>query len=254
MFKKLRLKKGVKVLLASLGLISVIGFTESKQNGETCKDVVIRIDNQHENYFVNEQDVLSLMTSAGAHVVKGASFRDLNLKEIEERVKSDRFIKKAEIYKDLKGNMLVNIALRRPFARVVQNNGPDAYIATDGAVLPVSDKFSSRVVLITGKYAGQLVKSDLMETDEGKKIFAMLKFINDDEFWKAQIAQIDIDKKLNMTLYPQVTKQYVEFGQPEELEEKFKKLEIFYKQILPQKGWNTYDRVNLMYEGQIIAE
>lgn len=242
------------MLIATLGLISVIGFTESKQGGDTCKDIVIRIDNQHENYFINEQDVLSLMTSAGAHVVKGASFRDLNLKEIEERVKSDRFVKKAEIYKDLKGNMLVNVDLRRPFARVVQNNGPDAYVATDGAILPVSDKFSSRVVLITGKYAGQLVKNDLMDTDEGKKIYGMLRFINNNKFWKAQIAQIDIDKKLNMTLYPQVTKQYVEFGQPEELEEKFKKLEIFYKQILPQKGWNTYDRVNLMYEGQIIAE
>ncbi|MBL6445508.1 cell division protein FtsQ [Fulvivirga sp. 29W222] len=254
MFKRLRLKKGVKVVMAALVLVSVIGFTENKQSGDTCKDIVIRIDNQYDNYFISESDVLSLMTAAGAHVVKGASFRDLNLKEIEERVKSDRFIKKAEIYKDLKGNMLVNIDLRRPFARIVQSNGPDAYIATDGAILPVSDKFSARVVLITGKYAGQLVKNDLMATDEGKKIYGMLRFINNDKFWKAQIAQIDIDKKLNMTLYPQVTKQYVEFGQPYDLEEKFKKLTIFYKQILPKKGWNTYERVNLMYEGQIIAE
>lgn len=242
------------MVIASLALISVIGFTESKQGGDRCKDIVIRISNQYDNYFIDEQDVLSLMTSNGAHVVKGASFKDLNLKEIEERVKSDRFIKEAEIYKDLKGNVLVHVDLRRPLARIVRNTGPDAYIAADGAILPVSEKFSSRVMLVTGSYMTELIKNDLNETDNGKKVFDMIKYINSNKFWKAQIAQLDIDKKLNIILYPQVTKQYVEFGQPEELEEKFSKLEIFYKQILPQKGWNTYDRVNLMYEGQIIAE
>lgn len=241
-------------MIAALVLVSVIGFTENKQGGDRCLDIVIRISNQYDNYFIDEQDVLSLMTDNGAHAIKGVSFKDLNLKEIEERVKSEKFIKEAEIYKDLKGNMLINVDLRRPFARVIQNDAPDAYIATDGAVLPVSEKFSSRVVLITGRYAKELVKNDLNETDEGKKILEMIRYVNNNKFWKAQIAQIDIDKKLNLTLYPQVTKQYIEFGQPEELEEKFRKLEIFYKRILPQKGWNTYDRVNVMYEGQIIAE
>lgn len=254
MFKKVRLKKGVKLVLAGIILVSVIGFTESKQDGEVCKDIVVKINNQYDNYFIDEADVLSLMTLNGNDIVKGASFKALNLKEIEERVKSDRFVSKAEIYKDLKGNMLVNVELRRPFARIVQKNAPDAYIATDGAILPVSGKFSSRVVLISGDYASKLAKSDLLTNDEGKKIFAMLRFINEHKFWKAQIAQMDIDSKLNLTLYPQVTRQYVEFGQPVEIGKKFDKLEIFYKRILPQKGWNTYERVNLMYDGQIIAE
>lgn len=254
MLKKLKLKKGAKVVLATIALISVIGFTENKHGGDMCKDIVIRINNQYDNYFIDEQDVLSLMTENGAYAIKGVNFRELNLKEIEERVKSERFVKRAEIYKDLKGNMLVNIDLRRPYARIVRPAAPDAYIAMDGAILPVSNKFSSRVVLISGSYADELIKHDLMETDEGKKIFNMIRYVNNDKFWKAQIAQIDIDKKLNMTLYPQVTKQYVQFGQPEELDEKFRKLKIFYKEILPRKGWNTYDRVNLMYEGQIIAE
>jgi cell division protein FtsQ len=29
---------------------------------------------------------------------------------------------------------------------------------------------------------------------------------------------------------------------------------IFYKEILPQRGWTRYERVNLEYDGQIIAE
>jgi len=51
-----------------------------------------------------------------------------------------------------------------------------------------------------------------------------------------------------------VTGQRVEFGKAENIEEKFKKLMIFYKEILPQRGWTKYERVNLEYEGQVIAE
>lgn len=29
---------------------------------------------------------------------------------------------------------------------------------------------------------------------------------------------------------------------------------IFYKEILPTRGWTRYERVSLEYEGQIIAE
>ena len=55
-------------------------------------------------------------------------------------------------------------------------------------------------------------------------------------------------------MFPQVGGQLIEFGKPENLESKFKKLMIFYKEILPKHGWNAYERVNLEYEGQIIAE
>ena len=82
----------------------------------------------------------------------------------------------------------------------------------------------------------------------------MLKYIENDAFWKAQIAHILIKKDGEIELYPQVTKQVVEFGMPEDFDGKFSKLLTFYKEILPKKGWNTYDRVNLKFENQIICE
>jgi cell division protein FtsQ len=68
------------------------------------------------------------------------------------------------------------------------------------------------------------------------------------------VAQLDINSQGDIILYPQVTGQLVEFGTSENFEEKFRKLMVFYKEILPQKGWTRYERVNLKYEGQVIAE
>jgi cell division protein FtsQ len=35
----------------------------------------------------------------------------------------------------------------------------------------------------------------------------------------------------------------IDFGKPVDIEEKFRNLKIFYKEILPTKGWNSYESV-----------
>jgi cell division protein FtsQ len=82
----------------------------------------------------------------------------------------------------------------------------------------------------------------------------MLEYIRDDRFWSAQVAQLDLAASGKITIYPQVTGQRVEFGRPENIDTKFRKLMVFYREILPQRGWTRYQRVNLEYEGQVIAE
>jgi cell division protein FtsQ len=110
-------------------------------------------------------------------------------------------------------------------------------------------------MLVSGAYVPQILKQDNMREKEGtQKIFELINTIREDEFWNAQIAQLDVDKKCNVTLFPQVGDEKIEFGKPEHMEEKFKKMMIFYKEILPRTGWNKYHRVNLEYEGQIVTE
>ena len=82
----------------------------------------------------------------------------------------------------------------------------------------------------------------------------MLHFIEMDEFLKAQIAQLEINELGEIVMYPQIGKQYIEFGKAENFEIKFRKLRAFYKEILPVKGWGTYQRVSLKYQNQIVCE
>jgi len=234
-------------------VLLAIGFAERSETGDFCADIVVEIGNQYENYFIDEQDVIQLITDNSQRIVQGAPFSDLNLKEMENRLNEEYFIGDAEIYKDLKGNLLVNVELQRPMARIIRNDGPHAYIAEDGAILPVAEKFTARTVLISGQVT-ELLKQPLWETEDGRKLYDLLRYIYEDPFWKAQIAQVEIGRDMDITLLPQVTKQYIEFGQPEDLEAKFKKLKIFYDKILPARGWNSYERVNVKYKDQIIAE
>jgi len=251
--RKVHITNTAKVLLALVIAMVVIGFAERKGTDNTCADIVIRIHNQAENYFVDETDILRLMTANGDEVIVGTSFDDLNLKEIEQRVKEEPFIKEVEIYKDLKGHMLVEAKLRRPFARIITTKGSN-YVALDGTLLPVTGKYNTRVLILSGGYFEQQDLNNLKADKDGEGLFEFLNYMEANKFWEAQIAQVDVNADMDIKLYPQVTKQVVEFGTPDNYKKKLSKLKIFYKKILPQKGWNTYERVNLKYDHQIIAE
>ena len=251
---KFDIKREIKIICA-VGLVALlIAFSERKQGEATVNDVVVKLENIANNHFLTEEDVLKLM-KLSAENLKGASIRKIDLRELEGKIKLNRFVENADIYSDLKGNLMVKVGLRRPIARIVRSDGPDGYIAEDGTVMPVSEKFTPRVVLISGSYMRQLaLMQNVNETEEGKGLMQMLHFIKEDNFWNAQIAQLDINSKARISIYPQVGGELIEFGKPDNIELKFRKLMIYYKEILPRMGWNKYKRVNLEYEGQIVAE
>jgi len=251
---KFNLKREMKIGAALLVVVMFIAFTERRQGDVIIRDITVKIENLNENHFLDEDDIIDLM-ELDKQTLKGAGLEEVNLKDIEKRIRLEPFIKEADMYSDIKGNVVVRVKLRRPVARLVRNDGPDGYIAEDGTIMPVSGKYTSRVLLISGGFIRTLLKQqNVNDLEEGKQLMELINIIQEDNFWRAQIAQLDIDSKTNIAMYSQVGDEKIEFGKLDNQEAKFKKLMIFYKEILPRTGWNKYSRVNLQYEGQIVAE
>jgi len=250
---KVNIKNVLKVTGVFLIVMLAIGLVGKKSDDRIVKNILISIEDQYDNFFIDAQDIKNIISNNGNRVIEGLAYDNVDLRALEKTLESHSFIKNGEIYKDLKGNLVVKINQRRPLARIVTSNGDGFYIDTDGIILPVSEKYTSRVVLITGEF-NYKEEDNLWNNEYGSKLMAMLQFINNDDLWRVQVAQLDIDDEGDINIYPQITKQIVEFGQPENLEKKFNNLKTFYKNILPRKGWNHYSRVNLKYDNQIVAE
>ena len=251
---KLNIRREVTIVAVLVVLFGLIAFTERMKSEVTVSDVRISLDNIHDNHYLEEKDIMKLMR-LNPENLRGANLSQMNFSEIEERIRQSPYVRTAELYSDLKGNLMVHVSLRRPVARIAQSDGPDAYIGEDGTIMPVSDKFTSRVILLSGPFMPRILKLDnIQEIDEGRQLMQMLEMIRKDAFWKAQIAQIEVDAKAKTSLFLQVGDETIEFGKPDNLETKFRKLEIFYKEVFPRVGWNKYDRINVEYEGQVVAE
>ncbi len=234
-------------------LLILIGFTSSKNAGRAIHDVIIDIEQKDGNFFVDKPEVLSLLNAQNTDYVLGLPIGEVDLKLLERRLEEHSFVEEAQVAYDLRGNLLVDIDQSKPIARIYDPRGPDNYINFNGKLLPFNSKHTARVPLL------ELDKKvsweeNLNETEEGARLFELLNYIEADEFWKAQIAHLILKKNGDIEMIPQVTKQKIVFGTPEDIEDKFRRLEVFYKDILPNKGWNTYAVVNLKFKDQIVCK
>lgn len=229
-------------------LLTWMGFTFS--GDRLVKDLRIEIVSNNGNMFTSESEILDLMKGDENILILPISKWDMS--EMERRVETNPFVKDAEVYRDVKGNVLVRVNQRKPIGRLYHRYELDSYIDEKGNLLPTTARHTARVPLL--EIEGLSWKKNLLETSYGKDLFDFLKYIERDEFWRAQIAHILVKKNGQIEMLPQVTKQTVYFGMPNDIETKFKKLMIFYKKILPAKGWNTYTTVNLKFKDQIICE
>ena len=82
----------------------------------------------------------------------------------------------------------------------------------------------------------------------------MATYIDADPFWKSQVQQVFINDDKEMELVPMVGNQKIIFGDTTCMDEKFKKLLIFYSQGLNTTGWwNKYATINLKFKNQIVC-
>ncbi|WP_242928560.1 cell division protein FtsQ/DivIB [Pontibacter vulgaris] len=237
--------------IMSIGALA--GFASSRQNEKVCKKVSIKIDNEYNNYFIGDKEVKALLTRDGERKLEGLANKDIDLKNLEKRIEANSFVKDAEVFRGLDGNIQVSVKQNRPIARIIRPD-QDMYIDTEGTTLPLSDRYTARVIPVTKSGFSKSLDKGFFQDSAGQDYLTLLRYVEDNDFWKAQLAQMHINAKGKVSFLPQVGEHTIEFGKPVEVESKFKKLMIFYKEVLPVMGWDKYKRVNIEFEDQIICE
>ncbi|TAE30412.1 MAG: hypothetical protein EAZ91_10175 [Cytophagales bacterium] len=257
MFSTFRLNKRLAWTLGvGITLLGLITFTEARQEQKHCREVVIALDKVDGHQFLSRRDVTGYLTNEGSDPVIGASFDELDFRQLEERLKRHGLVKNCQVSRDLTGNLLVSVEQPRPIARLVSlGDGlqfvQGQYVSEEGRFFPISMNHTVRVPLLTGGYFAN--RTGLTDSTS-RGVVELLTMIRKDPFWQAQITEIDVSKQGAVTMWPTYGKHRIELGLPIHLELKFKKLKLFYKSILSAKGWERYSRVNVQYRNQIVCE
>ena len=87
-----------------------------------------------------------------------------------------------------------------------------------------------------------------------KDILTVSMAIQKDRFTMAMIDQVDITPQRNFEMVPKIGNSIIVFGDATDVEEKFYKLQLFYKDVMVKAGWNRYNEINVQYKGQVVAK
>ena len=218
-----------------------------------CKGIEINIQGVNNNFFVDKKDILKTITAYEKINPVGKAIGDFNLKLMETELKKDVWIEAAELFFDNNEILQVNVKEREPAARVFTTGGTTFYIDGELAMLPLSEKFSARLPVFTNFPSDKkiLSKADSSLLMDIKTISLA---VQKDSFSMAMIEQIDITAQRNFEMIPKIGNQLIVFGDAKDVDEKLKKLKLFYKEIMVKAGWDNYSVINVQYKNQVVAK
>lgn len=227
----------IRFFIGSAILFSMASFSINEMNRQSCNisNILISFDG---NRFVTDELILDYLDANGMNP-DSLQINDVSFKDIENLLINHSSIKDAEVYSDILGNIVMHIRQREPIVRI-QDHNTGYYIDKDGLIMPFSETYTSRTLLITG----DINSVDLTD------LFLLSEYIYNDIFLSKQIVQIDVtDSRLLMI--PRIGAR-IEFGKVIDIKNKFEKLRLYYDQG-NQKN-DKYRTINLEYNNQIVCK
>lgn len=256
LFNKNTIKKILQgmlwLALAGCSVVLLVAAVK-KKNEKKCTGINVEIAGATKNFFVDKNDIVALVAKQqkGAHVGKSIAGFDLN--KMENTLRRNIWVKTSQIYFDNNGILQVLVEEREPIARIFTLQGSSYYIDTSLMILPLSNKFSARLPVFTNfpSDAKVLLKKDSALLHNIKNISLHLQ---QDSFLNSMIDQVDITAQRTFEMIPKIGNQLIVFGDASNADAKFKRLKLFYKNIMLNAGWGRYSTINLQYNNQVVAK
>jgi cell division protein FtsQ len=239
----------------TVSLLVSLAFTNREEEKLVCKQVQIEIKNAQEDALINREIILA---SAGGttsdSIFKGRLLSELNTMSIETRLNRNMLIKQADVFTDLNGILHIEVEQRMPILHVINMFGDHYYIDEDGLKMPVSPIYTPHVPVATGVISEAFDNTDSIETFVLKGLVKIATYVDKDAFWKAQIEQIFVNNEAELVLVPKFGNHTILFGKVTDMEMKFEKLLVFYREALNRVGWNKYKVLDVRFDNQVVAK
>jgi len=215
-----------------------------------CSDIKVNIDRVKGHVFIDEKDITQLLTRNGITI--GEAISEIHLQQLESILKQQPWIYNAELFFDNNQVLNVNILEREPLARIFTLQGNSFYIDSSGMQLPLSNDYSARVPMFTAFTSSKkrLSKPDSLLMSDIKEVATI---IQQDSFWSAQVAQVNITSNKTFEIIPVLGNQVIKLGNADSLQSKFDRLTAFYKQVWAKSGFEKYETISVEFSGQIVA-
>lgn len=254
------MKKALKYLLFALALalflcVTALVLTQARERRRlmTCKSVEIIFKDTLN--FVSEDDVRGYL-KRDCPVFIGQRIDSIRLYEIEKALDSRSAILSTQAWTS-DSTLHISIVQREPVARM-ETADHAFYIDDRGYIFPVQGDCGKSFPLIQGRLPlyEPVGYKGLPSTEEGRqwveKMIYLIAYMKKNK-WDARIAKMNVLPDGDIVMIPVEGRENYIFGRPENVPEKFARINDYCKRIKPAVEEDCYTSVNVKYKGQIIC-
>lgn len=255
----MRISKATIIKFSALALlVFVLILAKSRYRASVCNSVVITVTDSAKADFVNKNSLLELIYKAVPNIL-GYRIDSINIAVIDAELKKNPFIKTADIYKTVSGKLMIDVTQRVPILHVIKDSGNDFYIADDGVIFPVTDRYSAHTIVATGyipdkfDFSKNHISDISVASPISNSLYKLAKLIVEDDFWNNQVVQIYVNVENEFELVPMVGNQILSLGDISDYDKKMYYLKSFYFSGIKKTDWNAYKEISVKYKNQIVC-
>ena len=231
------------VVLAGYLVYSLAAMTDRHEDTRLCRGVDLHITDSLHFDLIDEEMVLAVLQEHSIDPV-GLPLEEIDPERIEATLLMHPLVGKVQCYKTGGDMLRINLSSKVPLVRVINNRGQDFYVDSRGEIL-TQRSLAVQLPVATGYIDRQFAAGELLE---------VVRVIDQSEFWKAQVEQINVTKDGQIELVPRVGDHLLILGTADNVEAKLDRLLNFYEKGLDNVGWNKYRSISVAYENQVVCK
>ncbi len=246
------------MILFVLAVSALMGFIVYEHGRQNIKDVKIVISGSENAGFLNEDVIMDIVLSADS--IETKMIRNLKMRQLEDFISSNPYVDRVDAYLGIDRNLIINVHEREAIVRVFLPDNKSYYIDKNGYLFPLCSCYSPRTFIANGYIRVQVpkppgnVNDSIFSGTQLPELYRLARILQNNPFLHSLISQIYINSKGEYDLIPELGRQTIQLGNLDNLDEKLRNLEAFYRKKIPEEGWDKYETINLMYKNQIVCK
>lgn len=248
-WRNILLKLFIMLTFGTFAVLSVMSFRYGQPLANADAQIDINYDNGHT--FINQEIVKEKIHEffSDTNTVDASS-----LTKLENYLQTHPHVQNANAFIDNKGKLHIHIEQIDPIARVIPKGGGNFYVDKDRRKIPVSGIYTAKVPVLSGYIPEVCNKVDNITTWELKSLVKVVELTREDPYWSSQIAQLFMSDSGEIKMIPRMGNHMVTLGDSTQLENKLKRLEVFYSKISRTVGWDAFRNIDVQFNHQIVCK
>ncbi len=227
-----------------LGYVAfAFAFVHEENAKRVCPGIDLRIIGNTLPDSVLRQGVNSQLAKYGKKL-KGEQLERIDLRKLEDYLSNFSNFESVECSFNPDSRLRITITPIKAEVRVFTDRGRSFYINRYGKRINADAEFYIDVpVLIAPEKYDNLIPAAL----------SVIRYTGGDAELSPLIAAYKIDGPNDFIIIPRLQGHVINFGDSTRLDEKKAAILATYRNVLPAKGWNTYDTISVKFKNQIVA-
>lgn len=231
-------KWGVLLALTTYAIVMCV-WAGGEARARVCKGVEVDIRSDHRT--ISEQTVKDQLSTYG--IIDGKRCSEINTQEIERHLSRCNNFEDVECAMTSDGHLRISVVPLVPEMRVFTGKG-SYYVNRTGKWVESRPDFYVDVPVVKGKFSRKFLPTDLLPLTD---------YIRKDSLLKNLVTMVEVRSPEDIILVPRIKGHVINIGNVDNLKEKFTRLMLMYKKVMPYRGWNTYDTVSVKYDRMIVC-